>query len=147
MPELSVTIYERRGDHQLDMGPIHRTLLLTSEGTAEALRVPLTGLMRGEVRLFGGDDRDRIALGSFNRGAKKSVSLVTTRPDVELEIDETATSSLLKRELSKPETSSDGRKQWQLTVEVPADTAAGELVPGTAVVLNIKGPPRKCAFR
>src|SRR5207248_10089435 len=113
-------------------------------GAAEQFRVPLTGLVRGEVRVFGGDDKDRIVLGSFNRGAKKSVTLATNRPDVDVEFDEDATSPVLKCALSKPAPSGDGKK-WQLTVEVPEDSTAGDLVPGTAVVLNVKGTakPRK----
>lgn len=139
-----VTIYERRGDRQLDMGPVNRTIILSLDSATDPVKIPMTALVRGEVRVFGADERDRIALGSFNRGVKKTVSLATTHPDVDLEFDETATSALVKHELSKPESLPDGSRQWQLTVEIPADTVAGELSPGTAVVLSIKGPkPRK----
>jgi hypothetical protein len=140
---VEITVHEHRDGHQLDMGPVHRVLSLTVPGAAEHFRVPLSGLVRGEVRVFGGDDRDRIVLGSFNHGAKKSVALFTNRPDLDIELDD-ATSTVLKCILSKPEPSGDGKK-WQLTVEVPDDSTAGELVPGTAVVINVKGAakPRK----
>src|SRR5262249_43332762 len=93
--EIPITIFERHGDKQLDIGPLQRTFKLSSDGTFEPHRVVVNGLIRGDVRLFGGDERDRIALGSFNRGAKKTVSLITGRSDVELEIDKEATSSEL----------------------------------------------------
>ena len=141
---IPVTVHERRGDRQLDMGPIQRTLSLTSEGTIDALRIPLTGLVHGEVRLHGGDDHDRVALASFklDRGVTRSVTLVSSRLSLDLAIYET-TGTPLKPTLSPPETVG-GQKRWRLTIEVPPDSNAGELLSGTAVVLVTKDKlPRK----
>jgi hypothetical protein len=138
-----VTVHEKRGGRQLDIGPFQRTLLLKSEGSIEPHRIPLTGVVRGEVRLYaGGDERDRIVLGNFHHSVTKSVTLEAPL-EVDLKIDETATSRLFKSELKNP-TTADGKKRWQLIVEVPDDTLAGDLPPGTAVVLDVKGTaPRK----
>ena len=139
--KIDVAVNERRGDRQLDMGPLVRKIVLEydtgMEDPIENTELKLSGLVRGEVRLLGGDERDRIALGSFRHGKSVVVKLVAANPKVEIELEK-ATDERLKPTLSPAETV-DGQKQWKLTVEVPKDVGLGELK-NALIVLRTKGP-------
>jgi hypothetical protein len=141
---VKVTLRERVNGRQMDLGPINRRLHIIGEPGAEPIKVGMSAVIRGDIRLIGGDERDRIAMGIFrvDRGAEKSVTLVTNRTDLELKTESIDPDSL-GMEL-EPMPASGGTKQWKLTVRVPANRAAGEIQPGSAVILQVQStPPRR----
>lgn len=143
---ISVTLNERRGDKQLEMGPLDRRISLIldtdpDEAKADEVRIPVTGLVKGEVRLLNGDDQDRIKMGAYKyeRGKKTVAVLGATAVNVELESDAKTTSPKLKAKLLDPEIV-DGRKQWKLEVEMEPFAMLGELGSSTFITLRTKGP-------
>lgn len=139
-----VTLFEQRDGKQLDMGPVNRRVSLTFppdrfEQEIEETRIPLNAVVKGEVRLIGGDKKDRISLGSyrFDRGRKAVVILVAQTPGVELEIANTS-SAKLHASLSSPQMV-EGRRQWQLAVEMEPNALVGEMPESTMVTLRTKG--------
>jgi hypothetical protein len=142
---LTVTVHERRGDKQLEMGPLERMINFafdtdSGETKIDDVKIPLIGLVKGEVRLLNGDDQDRIKLGAYkyDRGKKTTAILGANDPRVELELEKT-TSPKLKARLLDPELI-DGRRQWKLEVEMEPNAMLGELGASVIITLRTKGP-------
>jgi len=139
---LALTVHEKRGGKQLDIGPVVRRLLISTEAQTEPWKLPITVFVRGEVRIIGGDDRDRLSLGSFKAEREKSASVTVKTENRNLELEVVPrTDSSLKAELQPVEAKSG--KEWRLVVTVPPETFIGDLPATTAVVLSIKGSTRK----
>ncbi|HEY8504194.1 MAG TPA: hypothetical protein VIL46_06395 [Gemmataceae bacterium] len=140
---VAVTVHERIGQDQLDLGPIWRVLRVTGEPTGEQ-QVVLRGLVRGDLQVVGGpDDRDLIDLGqsfSSERGTDKAVKLVTNRLSLELELlaDETRPNYLeVELESVNKGEPVEGQKQWRLSIGVPARKLYGSLPSGSGVSLKV----------
>jgi hypothetical protein len=137
--KFTVTVWEVRGDRQLDLGPLSRRLDVSVAGVGNALSVPVHGIVRGEVEVLGADSRGRISLGSFkaDREMTQSVTLMTRNKDYDLKI-ESITNSAIKASLTvEPEI--EGKKRWRLTVTIPAYGLVGPIENTTAVVLSTRG--------
>lgn len=139
-----VTLYEKKGDNQLDMGPVTRRVSLTFppdrfEEEIEEARIPLNAVVKGEVRLVDSGRKDRIDLGSykFDRGRKVIAILVAETPDIELELASTS-SAKLHASLSPPQLV-EGRRQWQLVVEMEPNALVGPMPASTMITLRTKG--------
>ena len=67
---VTVTVHERQGEQQLDLGPFRRRIYLQAgPADKEKAVVMLEGMVRGEVTFLNPDDKDRIDLGYFRRPA------------------------------------------------------------------------------
>jgi hypothetical protein len=145
--KVKVTVYERRGDHQLEMGPLGRRVLIKADnldfGAEEAPTVAVTAVVRGPIRIGGPSDNDRIDLGTFpaKRGVDKQVVITSLDTTIGLKVVGQTPDSLQVRLKEQPQ--GIGQKRWLLTVEVPPNSFSGPLPPDTAVRLQIDGaPPR-----
>jgi hypothetical protein len=136
-----VTVYEQRGQKPLDLGPFLRRIDLKIDGEPERYSVEVAGVVRGDIALVAGDekDKDRINLGQFlaSRGTKKTVALESTQPGVGLAV-ESKSPEYLQVELGEPR-QAFGRTQWDMTVTVPPQRASGLLPADGAVNLKLKG--------
>ena len=146
----SVTFLERRGEHQAEMGPIQRRVYLTFEtdATESAIgeeKIQLTGRIRGEVRLNNGDEKDRLALGSFrsDRGKKAIAVIAASDPKIELEEAVKTSNEKITAKLDPPMMTVEGQKHWSLHIELAPNAFLGDLPSATEVTLRTKGqPPR-----
>jgi len=140
----TLTILENHNGEQLDLGPFHRTIVVSAGPGVDPLRMPLTGLVRGDIHVVGGDQNDRVPLGSFrsDRGSSKIVSLVGPK-QVTLEYAR-VTSDAIKARLETGE-EREGRRTWKLIVEAPPESFAGELQ-NAAVILKVKTEDSKERF-
>jgi hypothetical protein len=139
-----VTVYERRGGHQLDLGPLTRKISIKGGKNAEAV-IMLSGWVRsGSLHIGDAADKDRIDLGSFpaKRGTTKNVRITSNDPDLRLQIESYPT-DWMKVDLTEVQ-SSGGRKIWDLAIEVVPERSSGQMVGNNAVVLQTVSPqPRK----
>jgi hypothetical protein len=138
------TVFENVNGQQLDLGPFHRTILVSGGPGVEPIRIPVTALVRGDIHVVGGDENDRVPLGSFksDRGLSKTVSLVGPK-SLSLEFAR-VTSDAIKAKLEKGE-ERDGRQTWKLIVEAPPESFTGDLQ-NAAVVLKVKTENSKERF-
>ena len=133
---VQLTVHERQeieGDgkkvlKQLDIGPIDFKLQVTS-GDGGGVPVPVSGMVRGAVRLLGSAN-DRIDFGSSfpsNESRSMNVTLISDRRDLDLELaTKECTPDYLQCTLT-PEPAFEDRKQWILRVTIPADYLSGTL--------------------
>jgi hypothetical protein len=131
---IPVTVHESRMGQQFDLGPFQRTLEISGVPGMEIHKVPITGVVRGVVRVLGADDKDRINLGSFKqeRGRSETVTLQAP-PGVQLTCDRTTTEAI--KPTLTPDKETPG--QWRLTVEA----LPGSYLPlDAAVILRVEGP-------
>jgi hypothetical protein len=139
------TVFENWNGEQLDLGPFHRSILVSGGPGVEPIRIPITGLVRGDIRVVGGDETDQIPLGSFrsDRGSAKTVSLVGPK-SIALEFAR-VTSDSIKARLEKGE-ERDGRQTWKLVVEAPPESFTGDLQ-NAAVVLKVNADSKERYLR
>jgi hypothetical protein len=132
----TITVFENLSGQQLDLGPFHRSIVVSGGPGVEPIRIPVTGLVRGEIHVIGGDENDRIPLGSFrsDRGSSKTVSLVGPK-SANLEFAR-VTGDAIKAKLEQGE-ERDGRRNWKLIVEAPPESFTGELQ-NAAVIIRLK---------
>ncbi len=144
---INVTVHERLSDKEpLDIGYFRRELVLTSDVDLDPLRIPLTGMVRGEVTVGSGGDRDQIDLGLFaaQNGQSKTIAISTEQPKLQLQVAEKKPKFL---EVRLEETGREGggvSKRWSLKVTVPPNQSIGRLPDESCVVLLTNGtPPRR----
>lgn len=140
-------LHERRGEHQLDIGPLNRQLIVkfdTPEGKAlPEVRSNVSAYVRGEARLLSGDENGRVQLGSFryDRGKTVLVRVGTTKPDLNLEYDSVSDEGIVVSPLSAPKQEGINRV-WEFQVQVKPNAYLGEL--RQTVFLRTTGPnPRR----
>jgi hypothetical protein len=138
-----LTLHERKGQHQLDVGPLNRQLIVKfdtgSEPPLSEVRANVTALVRGDVRVLSGDENGRIQLGSFryDRGKTVLVRVGTTHQDVDLEVDSVSDDGIVVSSLSPPKHEGTNRV-WELQVHVKPHAYLGEV--RQTVFLRTKGP-------
>ncbi len=147
---VTVKVHERRSDkQQLDLGPIRRKIELVASPDLGTLVAGVTGQVRGEVRLEGSPEKDRLALQGFSakKEATRTFVLVSEQPGVELDsavVIEPPKMGFLSVTLVKHKESRGGSTLWDLTVKVPPNKVSGPLPRDTAVILRILGDsPRR----
>lgn len=121
-----ITVRERVGDQQLDLGPFRREVVWKSNAVKDPFRVHVQGIVLGEVTAFvaGKPDDPRLDMGAVNpdRPLQHKIRFETENPQVELTLDD-RTTDFLKVEMldgkeGKTETFGDGsvRKTWTVYV-------------------------------
>lgn len=141
---------------ELDIGPLDKSFAVyPSAGGApdtDSPRIAVKANVTGLVALAGGGSLD---LGAFSsrEGTAKPFSLVSDRPDLELEVAtvkavDPRTGKEVERDLTEPSTlraeleapkNEGGRRYWRLKVRVDAGATAGAFPVDSAVVLRVKG--------
>jgi hypothetical protein len=129
---IDVTIHERLPNNgkQLDLGPLHRKLLLTTDQEDfPTLELAVQGMVRGDVTVGTEAQRDMIVLKTFpyRKGKSVTVPVESNQPDMILEIDSKKPDYLRVELEPRKELASPGRKRWDLTVIVPPNGPAGQL--------------------
>jgi hypothetical protein len=131
---------------ELDLGPFDFQLEVKAGG-GKPITVPVVGTVRGEVRVLGSEGADRIDFGSFSgtEARTREVTLVSDRDGLDLELVKAeCTPDYLDPQLVPlPEADGAKKKQWRLTVTIPAGKLS-ETLANSYVVLKTKDPqPRK----
>jgi hypothetical protein len=134
---VTVTVYQKKGDKQLDQGPFQEMLPLHVDGQMVAGTPAVLGRVQGEVEIPVANDQGKIDLGNFpgKAGVKKNVILWTERG---------TTLSLAKHhpglyvkltENTKESTSS--KRHWELKIEIFPGSQTGPLPDDSAIILRI----------
>lgn len=142
--QVTVTVHEHPGGLEpMDLGPLRQTLLLSSDALSEPIRVRLTGLLRGDVTVGPPEDLERVDLGQFAaaRGIDRSVTLMSERPDLRLELDHCTPDYLTAALNSEP--MAGGRLRWRLRLTIAPNRAAGPLPASSAVFVTVQGDTRR----
>jgi hypothetical protein len=150
--EVTLTVHESKGTHQLELGSFYRRWPFGLDGQPPDPNSPLwgpeiVGRTVGEVEVGGFDDQGKIRFPSFSAatGATAEVQLATAAKikleKVEQHRDQP---SWIKVELSRDEQqASKSRTTWQLEVTVPGRAiGARSFEEPDAVVLRIAGTDR-----
>jgi hypothetical protein len=136
--KVALTIHESLNDKLLELGPLVRRLNFNA-GTEYESTCDVKGTVIGDVRLIDatGNNADRIKLGEFeaNRPTSKTYNLQAHQPGMKFQVV-SVTPAALKVELKEK---SAAGQLWELKVEVPKDSIAGPLPPGSSVVLETVG--------
>src|SRR5262249_43054983 len=128
---VAITVRERSGDHQLDIGPFRREVVWESNAGKEPCPVHVQGVVRGEVNAFvaGNPDTPRLHMGIVNPAGTQQfkIRLETVNPQVEVTLDD-RTTNFLKVDVvdgkeGKKEIFGDGstRKTWTVYVSIRPD--------------------------
>jgi hypothetical protein len=140
---LVATVRERTpdGKKHLDLGYFRRHVTLRPEPDAEPVQAVVLGLVRGELEVGLGDEKNMIRLGSFAVASgvpQKVITLSTERNDVDLEVVEYPP-FLAKPKLEVVPQTAGGGKTWELTVTVPPNSGLDGPLRDQAVTLKFKG--------
>jgi hypothetical protein len=145
---VEVVVHEEKDGKQLDLGPFRREASLVIHGDGEKFDVPaptVRGSVHGDIKV-GAQDQNRVDLGNFKArlGTKVTVRL-SAKAGVELESEGFTPAGLsLNVELSKrAEKNNGGGNVWDLIVTVPPDGVSRSFHEDSAIVLRIKGSPRR----
>lgn len=139
-----LTVAEREGGRQLDLGPLEQRLIANKGRSEQEAALVLTGFVRGDLRVGGIGDKDRVNLGEFrsDRSHTKRVELSSERPGMKLTLEGTEPAAMKATLREKP--TAAGLWKWELEVEVPPNTVAGPMPANSAVVLrSASQPPRR----
>jgi hypothetical protein len=142
--EIKVSVSEHVGDHQLELGPFSRRIVV-NRGTETELVIGLAGTIRGPIRVGDAVDRDRIDLRVFraDQGAGKTVNVTSAVPTMQLTVDHVHPDSV-QAELVQIKTAAGAPAGWKLTVVVPPNAQAGPLPADAAIYLKMNtNPPRR----
>jgi hypothetical protein len=152
--KIAVTVHERVGDHQMDLGPFVRKIVLTSDQLDFHERtITVEGMVRGEIQVGGVDaedqaarrgERDKIVLRVFPsaRGTKATVPINSNQPGLKLSLD-SKVPSYLEADLKQVGDPARGG-HWDLTVTVPPNRATGRMPVDSVIVLKTQtDPPRR----
>jgi hypothetical protein len=141
---LRVTLWEQRGNKQLDMGTVIRPIPVVVKADGQVVEAPLTPLIivrvRSDIKVLGADDLGKINLGTFKAqdGTTQTVVL-QAEPNVKLEHEAKLKSPYLEVKLGKAKVG-ENVATWEMEVTALADRLQGELPQDTAVVLRATSP-------
>jgi hypothetical protein len=154
MYRVRVTVRERIGDKQMDLGPFSRKIILTSDQPDFPKNsVTVEGTVRGDVKVGSVDaedtgtrkgERDKIVLRVFrsDRGTQQRTPIETSQPGMKLSVD-SVIPSYLEADLKLVEQTESGDR-WSLTLTVPPNRITGRFPPDSAVILKSNSvPPRR----
>jgi hypothetical protein len=153
MYRVKVTVRERVGGHQMDLGPFaHKIILTSDQRDFPKSAVTLAGTVRGDIRVGGLEpedqraqrERDKILLRIFrsDRGTTQSVPIETAQAGTKLSVD-SVTPSYLEATLNPVEQTESGDR-WNLILTVPPNRVTGRLPIDSVVVLKTNNvPPRR----
>jgi hypothetical protein len=129
------------GKKHLDLGYFRRHLTLHPEPDGEPVQAVVVGLVRGELEIGLGDEKNVIRLGSFAVASgvpHKIITLSTEKSDVDLEVADYPP-FLAKPKLELVPQAAGGGKTWELTVTIPPNSGLDGPLRDQAVSLKIKG--------
>lgn len=133
-----LTVHESLNDKLLELGLLMRRLMFNA-GTEYESTSEVKGMVIGDVRLIDatGNGADRIKLGEFeaDRPTSKTYNLQVYQPGMKFRVV-SVTPVALKVELKEK---SVAGQLWELKVEVPKNSIAGPLPPGSSVILETIG--------
>jgi hypothetical protein len=139
-----VTVHERVSGKQMDLGPFFREIVLQSDQPdCDPLAVTVQGIVRGDIDLGTGEDRDQIKLQSFasSKGTQASFPIRVRQPGVRLELESVSPSFVIAKLVEKPP---EGAGNYELQLEIPPNRATGKLPKESAVFLKtLTDPPRR----
>jgi hypothetical protein len=153
MYRVKITVRERVGDSQMDLGPfMHKIILTSDQKDFPKNAVTLDGTVRGDIRVGGVEaedqraqrERDKIVLRIFrsDRGIVQSIPIETAQTGTKLSVD-SVIPSYLEATLKPVEQSGSGDR-WDLTLTVPPNRVTGRLPVDSVVVLKTNNvPPRR----
>jgi hypothetical protein len=141
--EVPITVYERRGSAQLDLGPLNRKLMLLADVGPEPTLVALQGMVRGAIDIGAGVDQDRVNLGAFPAKSPHEKTVIVTAKDANVQLRfKKANPDYLAVTLTESP-GPIGFKQWRLRVEIDANKVSGLLPSDSAIYLEtVATPPR-----
>jgi hypothetical protein len=128
---VEVTVRERAGGTQLDIGPFRRLVAWKSNAVKEPITAHVAGIVLGEVNRVSGDpDRPVLDLGTINpqRPAPTEIILESENLQVELTLDEKRSTDLFKVEVpeGKPgkvvNAGGVARKTWTVSIAYNPET-------------------------
>jgi len=142
-----VTLHERLGENQLEMGPLARRLIIKfqkvslEEEPLADLKTNFAAYVSGEVRVLNGDEVGRVDFGTFkfDRVRQLDVRLGSTDPKLELEVESCSHEKMHVR-LSDPMVV-EGRREWVMHIDIEPNALLGKIV--EQVVLRVKGNPNR----
>jgi hypothetical protein len=147
---VKVTVRERSDDqHQLDLGPYSRHLLLDVDGGQLKSSIAIRGVVRGDVRVGAEEDRGKINLGTFpaRSGAQKTVTIQGDQPDMVLRLNDIQilpeNVEILKVRLEDLPVVG-GKPRWKLHVQIRPGVPPGKLPEHLSLLLRLRAnPPRQ----
>jgi len=108
------------------LGPFRREVMLTGVEGMEPLKVAVTGVVEGAVRVDSGEGVVRFGPFNRHRGAQYPLTLGSDVPGLGLVLDRVRTAHFLKVHLpERPEVSASGHRSWRLRVEVLPKRVSG----------------------
>jgi hypothetical protein len=115
------------GRTPFDLGPFRRRVEVQAGDVDEPIQVTVTGRVRGLVSVANDEQGGNVTLGGFpsSKGKRATVALESEVPGVDLGFDRKRTPPFLDARLGAPQTSTSGRRAWQLRVEVLPNQARG----------------------
>jgi len=125
--QVTVTVREKVGEQQLDIGPFRREVRWKSDAVKDPIRAHVQGIVLGEVRTYveGNPGEPRLEMGVIdpNRPRVHKLQLETDNPNVELAHDDSSCDFLKVDVLDKAgkvENLDDGsvRKTWNVNVSL-----------------------------
>lgn len=124
------TLYEERGDSQLELGPLQKRIVFNPETEFEAA-VQLNGTVRGDIKLAGKDGQDHIELGSFPSELPfhKKVLVTSQRGDMKLSVQSSPAGMKVALVSSSPGV-------WEIQIDIDAEAIQGSIPVGSAIVLQ-----------
>jgi hypothetical protein len=153
MYRVRITVRERVGENQMDLGPFtHKIVLTSDQRDFPKNTVTLDGTVRGDIKVGGVEaedqrvqrERDKIVLRIFrsDRGTTQSIPIESAQTGTKLSVD-SVTPSYLEAVLTPVEQSASGDR-WNLTLTVPPNRVTGRLPVDSVVVLKTSNvPPRR----
>ena len=140
-----VTLLERSGDRQMDLGHFSLPIPVHVEGAVVDHATPtISGFVRGEIDVGGQNDQGKIQLKTFSTAEDKvEVVSIHANPKFKLEYVEHTPKDLKVKLTPNPTGSTPTRAAWNLEVTVPAGTRTGPLPEDARITLRIAAdPPR-----
>jgi hypothetical protein len=143
----TLTVHERKGSKEMDLGPFLRNFRTLVEGQpVDSLNFQVYGLIRSAVEVGGSEEPGKIKLRSFSvrQGTRQLISLWCDAK-IDLELHEHIPAGLEVKLNKMEKESTPARAKWRLELVVPPDTLApGTLSEDSAIVLRMPrtNPPR-----
>jgi len=135
---VKVTAHESVNDHQLDLGPFSRNIVLTTDASPDRAIAVVTGNVRGEISVGAEEDNGKVRLESFpaRSGTAKEVFILAQQPGLQLKSDIKVEPSSL--DYLKVSLKGDGDDRWLLFVKVQPGCPPGKLPADAAAVVTIQ---------
>jgi hypothetical protein len=153
MYRVRITVRERVGENQMDLGPFtHKIVLISDQRDFPKNAVTLDGTVRGDIKVGGVEaedqrvqrERDKIVLRIFrsDRGTTQTIPIESTQTGTNLSVDSVSPSYL--EAVLKPVEQTALGDRWNLTLTVAPNRVTGRLPVDSVVVLKTSNvPPRR----